>query len=89
MALSLADILRLLSASSGEDLEFDVVSPGDVAFALLGYDSLTVLKTVADIERTCRIELPENVVGTVRTPRDLLELVNAQLPLDSSRMDVR
>lgn len=79
MTLSLDNILEFLVASSGDDSGADVVSPGDVPFPMLGYDSLTVLKTVGHIERTYRIELPANVMSAVLTPRQLLDRVNAEL----------
>lgn len=79
MPLTLTDILEFLTASSGAAVESDVSEPADVPFRMLGYDSLTVLRTVAHIERTYRIALPENVMSSVGTPRQLLHRVNAEL----------
>lgn len=73
-------LLDLLARNVGDDEPISNVEQTlDIAFGLLGFDSLTVLKTIGRIEREYRITLPDNVLSTLRTPRQLLAKVNEEL----------
>jgi len=51
----------------------------DQSFEELGYDSLALLETSSRIKRDCGIELSEDQLGEIKTPRELVEAVNALL----------
>jgi act minimal PKS acyl carrier protein len=75
--LTIDGLKTALQAAAGDDevsvLEGDIL---DVAFGDLGYDSLAIMETTNHIERQFGVSLPEDEVGQVQTPRELLELVN-------------
>ncbi|WP_405009225.1 acyl carrier protein [Kitasatospora sp. NBC_01539] len=78
--LTLDALIELLNECN--DFE-DPVEPTpdvlDVAFDALGYDSLTLLNAVSQLERRYGIELPASVTSDAKTPRELLALVDALL----------
>ena len=66
----------------GAGVEEDVDLEGDIAdtpFEELGYESLALLETGSRIEREYGIRLDEEALTDARTPRQLVELVNAHL----------
>ena len=78
--LTLDGLLTLLRECAGADESIDL--SGDVLdaeFGDLGYDSLALFNTVGRIERDYEVRLPEDFIDEVRTPRDLLKLVNEAL----------
>ncbi|MBD0694989.1 acyl carrier protein [Streptomyces sp. CBMA123] len=76
--LDIDDIRRILVACAGAqdgiDLSGDIL---DTSFSDLGYDSLALMESAARIEREYGIELPEDRIGDVGTPRDLIALAHA------------
>jgi minimal PKS acyl carrier protein len=76
--LTLDDLKRILREGSGVDegvgLDGDIL---DTEFDALGYDSLALLETAARIVREYQIPLTDDAAITAKTPRKLLELVNA------------
>ncbi|MGW5052775.1 acyl carrier protein [Actinokineospora sp. NPDC004072] len=78
--MTLAELTRLLRECAGADdavdLDGDIL---DVPFDDLGYDSLALFNTAGRIERDHAIRLPDDLVGEVSTPRELLDVVNAHL----------
>ncbi|WP_432247447.1 acyl carrier protein [Streptomyces sanyensis] len=77
---TLADLKRILREGAGADesVDFD----GDILdteFEDLGYESLALLETCGRIEREYAITLDDSVVGEVRTPRRMVEVVNEHL----------
>lgn len=78
---TLEDLRRILREAAGTeegvDLEGDIL---DTELEALGYESLALLETAGRIEREYDITLDDSVVTDAKTPRALLELVNAQLP---------
>jgi act minimal PKS acyl carrier protein len=78
MQLTLTDLKRILlegaGSQDGPDLGEDIM---DTTFEALGYDSLALLETASRITREYRIVLDDDVASSVRTPRELLSLVNA------------
>jgi minimal PKS acyl carrier protein len=73
---TLNDLRELLVVSAGED-------PGDIGgnildtpFTDLGYDSLAVLQTMALIEHEFGLQIPDEDVQGLTTPRQALDYVN-------------
>ena len=77
---TLTDLTRLLRECAGEDetvdLDADIL---DLTFEDLGYDSLALFNTVSRIERDYGVELGDEVVAEVRSPRELLARVDGLL----------
>jgi act minimal PKS acyl carrier protein len=77
-ALTLDDLRRILRECAGEtdtvDLDSDIL---DVEFEQLGYDSLALLETAGQIGDEYGVELDDDIATSARTPRELLEAVNA------------
>ncbi|MFJ9865388.1 acyl carrier protein [Streptomyces sp. NPDC101165] len=78
---TLEDLKRILRDAAGTeegvDLEGEIL---DIELEALGYESLALLETAGRIEREYDITLDDSVVTDAKTPRALLELVNAHLP---------
>ncbi|HZR52016.1 MAG TPA: acyl carrier protein [Streptosporangiaceae bacterium] len=78
--LTLEDLKATLRAAAGEDDSIDL--DGDILdteFGELGYDSLAILETASLIGRRFGVQLPEDEVGELQTPRQLIDFVNATL----------
>ncbi|MBN6040603.1 acyl carrier protein [Amycolatopsis sp. 195334CR] len=76
--LTLDELRNLLRESAGVDEEVDLDGEIlDTAFDELGYDSIAVIETVARITRDHGVRVEDDAVADVRTPRELLDLVNA------------
>jgi len=74
------DLRRILREGAGSDESVDL--DGDIldsTFEELGYDSLALLETGSRIEREYQITLEDDAVSGVRTPRELIDLVQQQL----------
>jgi minimal PKS acyl carrier protein len=74
--MTLDDLRRILIASGGEsdaDMSGDIL---DVPFADLGYDSLALIESAAQIGQEFGVTLPDERVIGLETPRELLDLVN-------------
>ena len=74
--MTLDDLRRVLIASGGEsdaDMGGDIL---DVPFADLGYDSLALIESAAQIGQEFGVDLPDERVIALETPRELLGLVN-------------
>lgn len=69
-------LLEAAGADENVDLDGDIL---DTDFEELSYESLAILETCGRIERDYGITLDDSVVTEARTPRALLDLVNAQL----------
>ncbi|BDH13439.1 acyl carrier protein [Streptomyces hygroscopicus] len=77
---TLADLKRILHESAGTDEGIDL--NGDILdsdFEDLGYESLALLETGSRVEREWDITLDDDALTDSRTPRDLINAVNAQL----------
>ncbi|GHG83362.1 acyl carrier protein [Streptomyces griseocarneus] len=74
------DLRRILregaGADDGVDLDGDIL---DAEFEALGYESLALLETGGRIEREFDITLDDDTLTDARTPRALIEAVNARL----------
>ncbi|MFB7947564.1 acyl carrier protein [Kitasatospora phosalacinea] len=77
---TLDDLRRILrsgaGADEGVDLDGDIL---DVDFADLGYESLALLETGVLVEKDFDVTLADETLTTARTPRALIDAVNAQL----------
>jgi len=78
--LTLEDLKATLRTAAGEDGSIDLDGGiMDTEFGELGYDSLAILETVSLIGRRFGVQLPEDEVGELRTPRELIDFVNSRL----------
>ncbi|WP_405937236.1 acyl carrier protein [Streptomyces sp. NBC_00726] len=79
--LTIDDLRRILIACAGEDdgidLSGDIL---DVTFEDLGYDSLALMESAARIKQEYGIDLSDDDVAEVETPRALLAAVNHSVP---------
>lgn len=80
MQLTLDELRRILTECAGAEAE---ERPGaevlDTAFDDLGYDSLALIETGARIAQEYGITIPEGELTKLRTPRDMLGVVNHAL----------
>jgi minimal PKS acyl carrier protein len=51
----------------------------DVEFDMLGYDSLALMETAARIAAEYDVRIPDERIVELRTPREVLDLVNGAL----------
>jgi minimal PKS acyl carrier protein len=76
--ITIEDLKRILHEGAGTDEEVDL--GGDIidtGFDELGYDSLALLETTARVTREYGITFDDNAATTARTPRELLDVINA------------
>ncbi|MGW2746917.1 acyl carrier protein [Streptomyces sp. NPDC001450] len=75
--MDIEDLRRILVACAGEDdaadLSGDIL---DMTFQDLGYDSLAMMETAARITQEYGVDLSDDEITEVATPRALLDLVN-------------
>lgn len=79
--VTIDDVRRILIACAG-DVATSELHGDDIAvlrFEDLGYDSLALLETAARIEREFGARIPEEQITEVKTPLELLDLVNRSL----------
>ncbi|MZE67832.1 phosphopantetheine-binding protein [Streptomyces sp. SID5789] len=83
---TLDDLRRILREAAGADENVDLDADiQDTTFAVLGYESIALLETGGRIEREYSIVLDDDDLGDDLTPRDLLDIVNAQLSPSGAR----
>jgi acyl carrier protein len=72
------DLRRVMQEAAGENrhLEGDVL---DQPFTELGYDSLALLEAAARVERSFGVQIGDDDIADVSTPRDFIQLVNDRL----------
>ncbi|CAL9521830.1 acyl carrier protein [Streptomyces pilosus] len=78
--LTVEDLTRIMRESAGEDESIDL--DGDIldsAFTDLGYDSLALLETTGRIARDYGVELSDDILDGIETPREFLTAVNQSL----------
>lgn len=74
--LNLDQLLQILSECSGDDqatAHDDVI---DREFDELGYDSLVLLEMTAQLKHRYDIDIPEDAIRDLKTPRAVLDYVN-------------
>jgi act minimal PKS acyl carrier protein len=77
--LELTDKLRECAGEAEGDYDLDKDDVTDVPFFELGYDSLALLQVTGVLKRERGVELSDDEVIAVETPRELLKLINASL----------
>lgn len=78
--ITLADLRQILVECAGEDEDADQTGDiSDVPFTELGYDSLALIETAAQIQQRFGVTIADDRIGELETPRALLELVNGSL----------
>ncbi|MEU6679686.1 acyl carrier protein [Streptomyces sp. NPDC046853] len=78
--LTVEDLTRIMRESAGEDESVDL--SGDILdsdFTELGYDSLALLETAGRIARDYGVELSDDDLDGIDTPRQFLTAVNRTL----------
>ncbi len=78
MAMTITELRRILIECAGGD-ETAPELAGDIAeveFEELGYDSLALIETASRIRRDFGVEIPEEQLIEVKTPRELVGIVN-------------
>ena len=77
-ALTLPELRALLVDAAGASDAADVTDDyGNQPFADLGYDSLALMESAAVLKRRHGVEIPEDVLGTLTTPNEMLAFVNS------------
>ncbi|GAU65801.1 acyl carrier protein [Streptomyces sp. NBRC 110611] len=75
--MTLDDLRRLLIECAGEtdddSLSGDIL---DKEFDSLGYDSLALMETATRITSEYGVQIPDERIAELKTPRAVLELVN-------------
>ncbi|MCO1575098.1 acyl carrier protein [Crossiella sp. SN42] len=66
-------LTQCAGADEGVNLDGDIL---DQDFLELGYDSLALIETTAELRRRFGIEIPEDLVNELETPRAMLDYVN-------------
>ncbi|MGW4826636.1 acyl carrier protein [Amycolatopsis japonica] len=76
--LTLTELIDVTKTYAGEveegALDEDII---DVLFENLGYDSVALLEVISQIKHQFGIDLSEESVGRLKTPRQVLDAVNA------------
>ncbi|MFD9904243.1 acyl carrier protein [Streptomyces sp. NPDC059063] len=82
--VTIDDLKRILREAAGADEELgrdgNVL---DTTFDELGYDSLALLETSSRIQREFDVEIDDETLADVETPRDLLGVINGRLTAGS------
>ena len=63
----------LIESGGGDELPGDI---SDASFDELGYDSLALINTAALLKRDHGVVIPDEQLTELRTPRDMLSLIN-------------
>jgi minimal PKS acyl carrier protein len=78
--MTVEDLVEILATSAGADDDMMIDGSSlEEPFLELGYDSLALLETAAAIKRRFGVEIADDEVGDLDTPRALLERVNREL----------
>jgi act minimal PKS acyl carrier protein len=78
--LTFEDLMAVIRECAGESEAGGVGAEAqDTDFDDLGYDSLALMETAARLQRDYGVELPDETVVDIRTPRQLLDLLNSKL----------
>lgn len=76
------DLRRIIRTTVGTDESVDL--DGDILdtdFPDLGYDSLAVMEVASRIEKEFPVQVPDDAIADLLTPRALVDYVNARLGL--------
>jgi minimal PKS acyl carrier protein len=76
--LTLEEFIALIETHAGEPDEGDLdVNVIDVLFEQLGYDSIRLLEVISQIRYRYGLDLNEEILTEMRTPRQALDKLNA------------
>lgn len=76
--MTIDDLRRILVSCAGEASELESISDiHDVEFEALGYDSLALMEVAARIEREFGVRIADERIVELKSPREVLELVNS------------
>jgi acyl carrier protein len=72
------DLRTVMQEAAGENrhLQGDVL---DEQFTELGYDSLALLEAASRVERSFGVQIGDDDIADLGTPRDFIQLVNDRL----------
>ncbi|MDR7276788.1 acyl carrier protein [Catenuloplanes atrovinosus] len=78
---TLPDLRRILETSSGavEGVDWAAPETADALFGELGYDSLAMLELASIVRQEYGVVIPDDAATSMKTPRDVLDFVNARL----------
>ncbi|UAK35133.1 MULTISPECIES: acyl carrier protein [Nocardia] len=80
MTMTITELRRILvDCAGGEDLAELAGDIAAVEFEELGYDSLALIETAARIQRDFGVTIPEEQLIEVKTPQELVDIVNTEL----------
>jgi minimal PKS acyl carrier protein len=78
--ITLTELREILTECAGEDESADLGSEiMDTPFAELGYDSLALIETAARIKQRFGVEIEDDDVAELETPREIISAVNESL----------
>lgn len=76
--ITLDTLITILREAAGADESVDFTGDVmDAGFEELGYDSLALLETTARLQQDYGVVLEDDAALAAKTPRELLDLVNA------------
>ncbi|MEU5423196.1 acyl carrier protein [Streptomyces sp. NPDC001407] len=77
-SLTFSDLFRILTECAGADDTTAVSEDSlDATFEDLGYDSLALMESAARIKQEYGVDLSDDALYEIETPRALLDLINA------------
>ncbi|WP_433632820.1 acyl carrier protein [Nocardia sp. CA-120079] len=77
MTMTITELRRILvECAGGDDIAEDIAGHD---FEQLGYDSLALIETASRIQRDFGVLIPEEQLIDVKTPQELIDIVNSQL----------
>ncbi|MEV6823628.1 acyl carrier protein [Amycolatopsis sp. NPDC051102] len=79
MTMSIEDLRDVIIKCAGGDADALPVDRMSVSFEELGYDSLVLIETSATLKREYGVVIPDEQLTELRTPAELLLLINDQL----------
>ncbi|MGP5700781.1 acyl carrier protein [Glutamicibacter sp. 287] len=78
--ITIESLVDILSQSAGEPEGIDPnTNISDLSFDSLGYESLALLETIGQIERTYGVKLPDSILIDALTPQSLLDATLAAM----------
>lgn len=80
--LTLDELIRLIETHAGEPDEGELdVNVVDVLFEQLGYDSIRLLEVISQIKNRYGLDLSEEILSEMKTPRQTLDKINELITL--------
>ena len=81
MEMTYDDLMRIMRECAGADESVAITADAiDTGFDELGYDSLALLETAGRIEQDFGVDLADDLVAELTTPRRFLDAVNGRRP---------